>query len=96
VIRLRAAQPDRRDEHQHVHDQVHLRGHRGEDPVRVRDARYEGIEQGDERDDGALRRENAHLDAPGIIYHAPPTSNYVLTRVAASRRRLAKELTDSV
>jgi hypothetical protein len=66
MIRLRAAQFHRRDEHQHVHDQVYLRGHRGEDPVRVRDARYEGIEQGDDGDDGALRGENAHLDALAV------------------------------
>src|SRR5215472_514535 len=63
MIRLRTAQPHRRDEHQHVHDQVHLRGQHGEDPVRTRDARYECVQQGDKSDHGALCGENAHLDA---------------------------------
>jgi hypothetical protein len=63
---LRAAQLDRGDEHQHVHDQVHLRGQRGEDPVGVRDARNERVQHGDEGDHDALRGDDAYLDALAV------------------------------
>jgi hypothetical protein len=49
MIWLRAAETHCGNEHQDVHDQVHLRGQRREDPVGTGNGRDERVEQRDDR-----------------------------------------------